>query len=312
MRVVLAVLALLCALPAAAQPAGRGLDISERFAPFGTPTALDEAAIGAAFARVQPQVAGLTVIIVPSWLSGPLLDLRSVGTSDYFLSIDQALSKAGARVIVADVNTAAGVAVNGSQIRHLLQETEGPLCLVTHSKGGLDTLEALIGADEAVLARIRCWVALQAPFYGSPLADTADAPVVGTVGAFLLTLASGDGNSLSDLRTDLRAAYMSRHAISVAATVSRIRPLCVTSYFDGSDPRFPHPPQLMATRYLMEKRGLRNDSLVPTDSAIVPGCRFVVLQNIDHTDTISGRLIGPSPLDPGVLIRALFAIALDG
>ena len=45
---------------------------------------------------------------------------------------------------------------------------------------------------------------------------------------------------------------------------------------------------------------------------ILPGCRYVVLSNIDHTDTISGRLIGPSPLDPGVLIRALFAVAFDG
>jgi len=163
-----------------------------------------------------------------------------------------------------------------------------------------------------VLAKIRCWVALQAPFYGSPLADTADAPVVGTVGAFLLTLASGDGNSLADLRTDLRADYMSRHSIAIAATVTRIRPLCVTSYFDRSDPRFPHPPQLIAARYIMERRGLRNHSLVRTDSAILPGCHYIVLQNIDHTDTISGRLIGPSPLDPGLLIQALFAIALDG
>jgi hypothetical protein len=61
----------------------------------------------------------------------------------------------------------------------------------------------------------------------------------------------------------------------------------------------------------MERRGLRNDSLVPTGSSILPGCRYVVLENIDHTDTISTRLFGPSPLDPGVLIRALFALALS-
>lgn len=294
---------------AAAQPATH--DISERFARFGPPTALDEAAIKTAFAQVQPQLAGMTIVIVPSWLSGPLLDLRAIGMSDYFLAIENDLSKAGARVVTADVNTAAGIAVNGPRIRRLLQGSDGPICLLTHSKGGLDALEALIGADESVLRKVRCWIALQAPFYGSPLADTADAPVIGTVGAFLLTLASGDGNSLSDLRTDLRARYMREHAQAIATTVERVRILCVTSYFDGSDPRFPHPPQLQATRYLMERRGQRNDSLVPTDSAILPGCPHIVLPNIDHTDTISGRLVGPSPLDPGLLVRALLTIALE-
>lgn len=295
---------------AAAQTPAR--DISAQFARFGAPTALDEAAIKAAFTRVQPRLAGMTVVIVPSWLSGPLLDLRVIGMSDYFLAIEKDLSRAGARVVVADVNTAAGVAVNGPRVRRALVDADGPVCLLTHSKGGLDALEALIGADDAVLRKMRCWVALQAPFYGSPLADTADAPVIGTVGAFLLTLASGDGNSLSDLRTDRRARYMTDNAARIAAVLARVPTLCVASYFDDSDPRFPHPPQLMATRHLMERRGQRNDSLVPTESAILPGCPYIVLPNIDHTDTISGRLVGPSPLDPGLLIRALFAIAFEG
>jgi hypothetical protein len=287
------------------------IDLSPQFAQFGPPHALDPDSVDAAFANVRPLLAELSIIIVPSWLSGPLLQLREAKLSDFFLAIETRLTEAGARVAVADVNTAAGVAVNGARIRQMIAESERPVCLVTHSKGGLDALEALIHADAATLAKVRCWVALQAPFFGSPLADTADAPLVGSVGAFLLGLASGDRSSLADLRTDRRALYMAERVSSIENVVTRVRPLCVASYFDSSDPRFPHPPQLVATRYWMERRGQRNDSFVPTASSILPGCRYVILSNIDHTDTISTRLMGASPLDPGVLIRALFALALS-
>jgi hypothetical protein len=283
------------------------VDLSPQFARFGAPASLDATTIDAAFAAVRPALADMTVIIVPSWLSGPLLTLRQARLSDFFLAIEAKLTETGARVVVAEVNTAAGVAVNGARVRQTIATSERPVCLVTHSKGGLDALEALIGSDAETLAKVRCWVALQAPFYGSPLADAADAPVVGSVGAFLLTLASGDGKSLADLRTDRRAAYMAEQRSSIETVVTRVRPLCVASYFDGSDPRFPHPPQLLATRAWI---GQRNDSLVPTDSSVLPGCRYVILSNIDHTDTISTRLMGPSPLDPGLLIRALLALAL--
>jgi hypothetical protein len=284
------------------------VDLSPQFAQFGAPASLDATAIDAAFAAVRPALADMTVIIVPSWLSGPLLALRQARLSDFFLAIETRLTETGARVVVADVNTAAGVAINGARVRQAIAASARPVCLVTHSKGGLDALEALVRSDAETLAKVRCWVALQAPFYGSPLADTA--PVVGSVGAFLLTLASGDGKSLADLRTDRRAAYMAEWQAGIETVVTRVRPLCVASYFDGSDPRFPHPPQLRATRAWMEQRGQRNDSLVPTDSSVLPGCRYVILSNIDHTDTISTRLMDPSPLDPGLLIRALLALAL--
>jgi hypothetical protein len=137
------------------------VDLTPQFARFGPPHALDAAAIDRAFESVQPNLAGLTIIIVPSWLSGPLLQLRQAKLSDFFLAIETRLTEAGAKVAVADVNTAAGVQVNGARIRHMITESERPVCLVTHSKGGLDTLEALVGADDATLAKVRCWVALQ-------------------------------------------------------------------------------------------------------------------------------------------------------
>lgn len=289
-----------------------GTDLTSRFMQFGSPQQLDATAIDQAFERVRPQLSGMTIIIVPSWLSGPLLQLRHVGGTEYFLAIERTLRETGATVIVADVNTAAGIAANGARVRALIEESGRPVCLLSHSKGGLDTLEALVEVDDATLAKVRCWIALQAPFFGSPLAETAaETPVIGASSALLLTLWAGDSRSLDDLRTDRRSAYMDERRERIARVLARVQTLCVASYVDGADTRYPLPLPLDRARRWMEQRGHRNDALVPTASSVLPGSRFIVLDNIDHTDTIAPRIPGPSPLDPAVLIRALFVVALE-
>jgi len=85
------------------------------------------------------------------------------------------------------------------------------IVIVSHSKGGLDTLHALLLPEaRALLAdTVVGWVALQAPFYGSPVAD----PAPSSINALLLDALGGNGESLDDLKTDVRQTYMAAHVV---------------------------------------------------------------------------------------------------
>jgi hypothetical protein len=61
--------------------------------------------------------------------------------------------------LLSDVfNTSQGVEHNAAEIRALLRHTDKKVIFVTHSKGGLDTLHALLGAPET-WAKVKGWVA---------------------------------------------------------------------------------------------------------------------------------------------------------
>ena len=100
-------------------------------------------------------------------------------------------------------NSSKGVAHNAAAIRALLRGADKEVVLVTHSKGGLDTLDALLGAPD-VWSKVRGWVAFQSPFYGSPLADSTFAPI----NALLLGALGGNAQSVEDLKVETRTRYM--------------------------------------------------------------------------------------------------------
>jgi pimeloyl-ACP methyl ester carboxylesterase len=114
-------------------------------------------------------------------------------------------------------NTSESVEHNARAIRALLWSTDKKVILVTHSKGGLDTLHALVGAP-ALAKKVIGWVALQSPFYGSPLADSTFAPV----NEVLLAALGGNGQSVEDLEVETRVAYMHEHRSEIKRLMRRI------------------------------------------------------------------------------------------
>lgn len=286
-------------------------DISPAFAPFGNAEGLDAPAIDAAFAGVAARLDGTRLVIVPSYLADGLLLTNRLGLTDYFASQIAALRAAGFDVALALVDTEASVAVNATMLARLVAADDRPVCFISHSKGGLDVLQFLIDADAATRARVACWVALQAPFHGSPIADLAGgSKALRSLTDPLAEWLGGSGQSLTDLTIAVRAPWMADHDGSVRALVAQTPLLCVATRIDT-------PSLTLPTIYMrpafdwMQARNIPNDGLVPVPSAVLPGARYVVLAGLDHADTVADNPVIDDAGDRLLLLKALLALALD-
>ncbi|MGB8331480.1 MAG: hypothetical protein WCE62_15245, partial [Polyangiales bacterium] len=127
-------------------------------------------------------------------------------------------------------NTSQGVEHNAAVIGDLLRKTDRKVILVTHSKGGLDTLHALLGVPELWGDTVIGWVALQAPFYGSPLADSTPSAING----LLLGALGGNGQAVEDLKVETRARYMHVHKDEIRRLTRRIPVIAAFTTYESS------------------------------------------------------------------------------
>ncbi len=124
-------------------------------------------------------------------------------------------------------NSAESVEANARAISDYLSTvTESDVVIVSHSKGGLDTLHALITNRQLVSRPVVGWVALQAPFFGSPIAE-AHPPVADLI----LKGLGGSGQALADLAPTTRGPYMTERATDIADIIGAIPVLsCYSTY----------------------------------------------------------------------------------
>jgi hypothetical protein len=208
----------------------------------------------------------------------------------------------GLDTAVVPLPTAAPVEANAALVAAALTADPRPVVLVAHSKGALEALAALL--RPAVAARVRCraFIAFQAPFHGSPVADAVCRrhPVRAAAQRALRLLGTGSGEGLADLTTAARAAWMEAHAADLAALARRVTIVTVASVLDGTagwNERHYRP----LARW-MERRGAGpNDGLVPLASTRLPGAHAILLRGGHRSLVAAGR--GRDLV--GVLRRAL-------
>lgn len=262
-----------------------------------------------AFVGVRPRLDGVRVIFVPSWLSDSAIPSVSLGNSlGYMAGIYNWLEDAGIDAQIAPVETEETVAANAARLRTVIGSDDTPVCFVTHSKGGLDTLEYLRTATAEERARVRCWIAMQAPFQGSPVADLASG-VAGLpeVASVLLEALGGRGESLTDLTTRARQDYLSQHRAAIEMIMQTIDPLCLATFADPD--AFARPTSWSYPALLwMHENGVPNDGLVTVRSAVELCPRSLVLEGLDHTGIVAPGVV--APIDQTALMKALFILAL--
>jgi len=181
-------------------------------------------------------------------------------------------------------------------IQHIKNETK-PVIIFSHSKGGLDLLHALIISglkkDTDWTKKIKGWIALQSPFYGSPVADDFDK--IRLVSNGILSLLQGEYQALQDLMVKSRILYMNTYAQEVQFWTKQIPIITLATYI-----QMPRVKDAFTLFFLGGKNsilsGLRDyyykkkiliDGLNPYQSAILPDTFYILLTEVDHLSTVS-------------------------
>lgn len=215
-----------------------------------------------------------TVLLVPGYLSGQY--------PEAFLDQRRWLDSTGVTYKKVAITSGDSIEVNGTIIAGDIRESAKPVILISHSKGSVDALQALL-AQPALRAKVKGWISLQGAFLGSPLADKLlDGSLLNPLFATLiLGFFGGTQASAQDLTTATSTAYLRKHQAAIAQLLREVPAIAFASAVD-SDARARLSPALQIPHDMMTREGIRNDGLVPLDAAVLPGMDFVKISGIDH------------------------------
>lgn len=262
-----------------------------------------DAALPAAGSAIREALKGARVLMAYGLFGELFASLRPLGV-DYMGA--QALwlrETLGAETAVIRLPTGAAVAENAERMRVALLADPRPTVLIAHSKGGLEALAALREAEAA--ARCRAFLAIQSPFFGSPVADALTTrPGLSLFAGRALRIARLRHRGLLDLTTPVREAWMRDNRAFIARLVGSVPVICCASSLTGgatgADRRY-----VPLARWMEREGAGPNDGLVPVRSALLPGARHIVMAGSHRALVAAGR--GRDPL--GTLERML-ALAL--
>ena len=227
-------------------------------------------------------VPGFLSDVDPSQLHIPGIALKPAQHFEEQLNL---LKASGVDYERLSMTSESSVKANSSIVSAAIKASSRPVILVGHSKGGLDILEALI-ADRSLLKKVRGFVALQSPFFGSPVADyVVSNNNLNDLAANLLLMMGGNKDSMINLTCADRKPYMAANAAAIADITATIPVIAVATWKDSVHGQV--DTALEPVRDLLLVQGIRSDGVVPVDNALLPGANFIKLSGLDHGVTVS-------------------------
>ncbi len=164
-------------------------------------------------------------------------------------------------------------------------ETDKRIIVVSHSKGGIDMLESLLCRTNQMETEVAGWIALQSPFWGTPVANwVTESRLFNPVAELLLgRLFNGDKKVAASMAVETRNEYMTRNSQAILELIERFDILSFASTSAAGDASIFRP-----LRFAIDQIArVPNDGLLPTQSEIlkvndIPCCPHIVTEHLDH------------------------------
>jgi hypothetical protein len=256
--------------------------------------------------RLSGLLAGRRVLFCYGLFGEVIAGLRPLG-QDYMGSQIDWLRRIAVAAEVVALPTAAPVGVNAGRIAAALAADAPPALVVAHSKGGLEALAALLRPRAA--ARCHGFIALQSPFWGSPVADAVCARRSLRIATHhALRLAHlGTGRGLKDLTTPVRTTWMNDHTAAIQALSHQVPMVTLATVLDRQW-HWQDRAYWPLARWMERQGAGENDGLVPVSSTRLPGVPCLVSSG-GHRALVA---TGPGRDPVGVLRGLLLAMLGDG
>ena len=179
----------------------------------------------------------------------------------------------------------------GAEVARRILASDKPVLLITHSKGCLDTLEALLSVQrEGQLAKVAGWIAIQGPFRGAPEADEIAADRFRRITTKIaLNCLGARYVAVNDMTTSARGQYLDAHREEIERITASVPVLCFASWKTDAKPP-------------------GSDGSVPVDSAILSGSDFVAVSGLSHSATVYGS---HGEFDRASFTRALLSMMVE-
>ena len=235
-------------------------------------------------ATVQ-RLRGYTILFIPGFLSNAVIDMgEKIRLGEYFDEQMTWLASLGIETERVDIESEGSPQENAIRIVRSIHASQKPVLILAHSKGGLDTLEALLTHKE-ILEKVRGFLPIQSPFFGSPLADwVSEDRVLNVVSKNLLEALGGTKASLESLQTGFRHDYFLLHESAIYEILEVIPTISISTWKKNEE--WEWDSVLEWLRNIMESRGILSDGAVPKESAIYPHTDFITLEGVDHVMTV--------------------------
>jgi len=231
------------------------------------------------------------IIFVPGFLSNIVIQFgqgwpfKRIHLGEYFDEQIRYFQEQEFDVSRVEVESEETPAYNAELIKKEIDKDERSVIIIGHSKGNLDTLEYLIkNPDDR--KKVAGWISIQAPFWGSPIADIMTAEkCTHRFAGWLLEKMGGTEKSLQSLTQEERQMYFLRNGLETIKILDEIPSLSYASWTEHSRWKMSSP--LALTRNIIKKLSKeRNDGLVTLSSARLPGLDYIIEEQVDHAETV--------------------------
>lgn len=174
---------------------------------------------------------------------------------------------------------------NIQKITNAIEQSKKPVIIMTHGKGGLETLDVLLSSPK-LIQKVKGLIALQVPFRGTPLADYwLKKAYLMTPTLWYFKIKGTSRQIIENLTTDKRLKFNSKYKNELKKITKTIPFICIATW--KPDNPYKADSGLWFTRSFLFKLGfMRNDGYIPLNYALIDGCEYVFIKNVDHRETV--------------------------